>query len=137
MAEHTTDQIQKLLYEKSDKQTKANVSSTLTTLNNWRNRNGGCVVRIPVSAGLIKGRDGKNLRQDDTLTSDQDVKNALGYAHLEVSLGTVLSQMEEYMFLHVQPADRLAYVQSFLDEVENLRATADELADRVQGLENQ
>lgn len=136
MAEHTTDQIQKALYERSDKATKEDVARVLKPVHDWRGRNGGCKVRVPLSAGMVLARDGKNLRQDDLLVTAQDVKNALGYASVEVTVGTLLAEMEKYMFLHVQPGDRLAYVNQFLADVESTRDAANELAERVQSLEN-
>lgn len=132
-----TDQIQKALYEKSDKETKARVRETLKTLDAWYRGHGSCKVRVPVAAGDILNRDGTPLRymSGDVKETAQDVHNRVRYASLEISLGNLVPEIEKYMILHVQPHDRVAFVKNFIAEVENLRATADELADRVSDVE--
>jgi hypothetical protein len=132
-----TDQIQKVLYEKSDVETKERVRKTLETLNTWRNGHGSCKIRIPVGAGDVFNRDGTPLRfmAGDVKETAADVHNKVRYASLEISLGNLVPEIEKYMILHVQPHDRVAFVKNFIAEVENLRATADELADRVSDVE--
>lgn len=138
MTEHTTDQIQKLLFEKSDTQTKARASAAMATVHTYRMKVGGFDVRMPVDQLIdLVGRDGVPLQQAvKPEWTVQDVLNWLRYARLKVRSHTVLSAFEEAAFLAAQPKDREVYVTTFVAEVENLRATADELADRVQGLED-
>ncbi len=129
-----TDQIQKALYAKSDAETKSKVRAVLQPVDNWRQARPIVTVSLPVVQGVLIGRDGTQIHTKNHTTA-QDVYNELRYARVNLHLDTVLEVMEEAMIAMAQPADRLAFVNNFIAEVENLRATADELADRVSDVE--
>lgn len=132
-----TDQIQKALFSKSDAITKANVAKVLQPLHNWRTTTGGVMkVAIAVAAGELRDREGKAYSHNNySERSAADVLNSLRYAQVEVSMLTVLNALEEHMFKHVQPGDRVAFVNQFIADVENLKDTAADLEDRIRNVE--
>lgn len=133
-----TDQIQKALYERSDAVTKADVYAALKTVRTWRGNSGSTRVKVAIASGQLLDRDGSKIsdKVDKTLPGVQDLLNRLSYARVELTMGHILSALEEAMTAERLPSDRLAFVKRFLDDVADFRNTADELHDRVQSLED-
>lgn len=133
----STDQIQKALFERSDKETKAAVDGALDTLRKWHTTRGfSANVKVVLGAGTLKRRDGTQFPSDLT---PQDYKNYVtqGGTYVAVPLAEVIKAVAEAMFAHVQTKDREAYVQQFVNDVERLRGEVEELHDRVSSVENQ
>lgn len=132
----STDQIQSKLYHRSDAATKRKVDAAVGALQTFVNANVAYnhEARIPLGLSKVHKADGEKFHSN---MPPEEALRALNHgAYVRVSMHDLLTAMRTTLCETLKEADRKAYVEAFLADVERLRTEVDELQDRVAGLED-
>lgn len=135
-----TDQIQKILHERSDKATEADVKAALSVLRQWIAKRAPypATVDIPVAAGQLRTRDGLAMLGAGSSAAsalpEGEHRERVRLGHLRVKLSELPGLLEGAMIDAVTPADRVASVKAFVAQVDSAAAQVEELRSIVDQL---